>query len=384
MLHTSAVRYFSYEHPIPKRLSDPSVRFVKNPAEADVVVFHPPILYSLPANKPAGQLWAALSIESESQYPILARPEFMSNFDLTMTYRRDSDVWLPYVTPDTPRKLLKAPKSKTEEAQAVYMASYAWPTNRRNDYVEELMKYIPVDSYGKCLHNRDLPEDAGMKTKLSTIARYRFTLAFENSNCVDYVTEKFFQPLEAGSVPVYMGAPNVAEFAPGDHCYIDVSKFKSPRELAAYLIRLSADEQKYRKYFDWKRKPLRRRFLKMAKCVETDLFSRLADVARKIRPRSRTSGKCIFPGLPTRLPGIRVKREKDGSLVAHNPAIQRDHVINNTAAFILELCDGRHCVADLAAKVQHVFHLKSPPVADVEGWLWYAVNDGLIYPLCTD
>ena len=28
----------------------------------------------------------------------------------------------------------------------------------RQLYIQELMKYIPVDSYGKCLHNKDVPE----------------------------------------------------------------------------------------------------------------------------------------------------------------------------------------------------------------------------------
>ena len=30
--------------------------------------------------------------------------------------------------------------------------------NNRIGYVEELIKYIRVDSYGKCLHNTDFPE----------------------------------------------------------------------------------------------------------------------------------------------------------------------------------------------------------------------------------
>jgi hypothetical protein len=29
----------------------------------------------------------------------------------------------------------------------------------RHHYIQELMKYIPVDSYGKCLHNKDVPKN---------------------------------------------------------------------------------------------------------------------------------------------------------------------------------------------------------------------------------
>lgn len=34
--------------------------------------------------------------------------------------------------------------------------------------------------------------------KIETLMRYKFSLAFENSNEEDYVTEKFFQSLVAG------------------------------------------------------------------------------------------------------------------------------------------------------------------------------------------
>jgi len=77
------------------------------------------------------------------------------------------------------------------------------------NYVKELMKYIDVDSYGSCLHNRDFPSEgggrhdmSGPERKTELLASYRFTLAFENTWTRDYVTEKFFQPLLAGSVPV--------------------------------------------------------------------------------------------------------------------------------------------------------------------------------------
>uniref|UniRef100_A0A6N2K8M2 Fucosyltransferase n=1 Tax=Salix viminalis TaxID=40686 RepID=A0A6N2K8M2_SALVM len=48
--------------------------------------------------------------------------------------------------------------------------------------------------------------------KVETLKRYKFSLAFENSNEEDYVTEKFFQSLVAGTIPVVIGAPNIQDF----------------------------------------------------------------------------------------------------------------------------------------------------------------------------
>jgi len=125
------------------------------------------------------------------------------------------------------------------------------------------MRYLRVDSFGACLKNRRLAWDAGRATKLAMIAQYKFTLAFENSITWDYVTEKFFDPLIAGSVPVYLGAPNVAEFAPGEHGYLDVADFAGPRQLADCLLSLDRDSARYATYLRWKEQPLRPGFLAM-------------------------------------------------------------------------------------------------------------------------
>lgn len=40
--------------------------------------------------------------------------------------------------------------------------------------------------------------------KVEALKHYKFSLAFENSNEEDYVTEKFFQSLVAGIYPDYI------------------------------------------------------------------------------------------------------------------------------------------------------------------------------------
>jgi glycoprotein 3-alpha-L-fucosyltransferase len=58
--------------------------------------------------------------------------------------------------------------------------------------------------------------------KVEALQEYKFSLAFENSNVEDYVTEKFFQSLVAGAVPVVVGAPNIQDFAPGPNTVLHI------------------------------------------------------------------------------------------------------------------------------------------------------------------
>ncbi|CAN1192407.1 Putative fucosyltransferase-like protein [Linum perenne] len=83
---------------------------------------------------------------------------------------------------------------KTEKAFAAAFISNCGSLNFRLQVLNSLVKRkIPIDSYGACHRNRD-----GRVNKVKTLKRYKFSLAFENSNEEDYVTEKFFQSLVAG------------------------------------------------------------------------------------------------------------------------------------------------------------------------------------------
>lgn len=44
---------------------------------------------------------------------------------------------------------------------------------------------------------------------LALVAKYKFTIAIENAICDDYITEKLWRPLIAGSVPIYLGSPSI-------------------------------------------------------------------------------------------------------------------------------------------------------------------------------
>lgn len=56
--------------------------------------------------------------------------------------------------------------------------------------------------------------------KLETLKYFRFNLAFENCVYPGYVTEKIFDAMQARTVPVYLGAPDIEDFVPRE-CFVD-------------------------------------------------------------------------------------------------------------------------------------------------------------------
>lgn len=80
--------------------------------------------------------------------------------------------------------------------------------------------------------------------------RYLFYLAFENSLCDAYLTEKVWRPLVHGLVPVVFGGANYSFFLPL-HSYINAGNL-TPRQLAHLLLRLQRNPREYAEYHLWR------------------------------------------------------------------------------------------------------------------------------------
>jgi alpha-1,3-fucosyltransferase len=80
---------------------------------------------------------------------------------------------------------------------------------------------------------------------------YYFYLSFENSICVDYVTEKFFNVMTKNIVPVVLGGTDYQNSVGAPpHSLINAYKdYKNPADLARYLQSLIDDPEKYAEYF---------------------------------------------------------------------------------------------------------------------------------------
>lgn len=77
--------------------------------------------------------------------------------------------------------------------------------------------------------------------KRETMRRYRFGIAYENTACPGWVTEKIVDCFVAGIVPVYLGAPDISEFVPADG-FLDATRYASPEDLADRMRSMPAEE----------------------------------------------------------------------------------------------------------------------------------------------
>ena len=105
---------------------------------------------------------------------------------------------------------LTHPSGNTGERFCSLVASHDEPGVRRRIY--ELLNNIQdVDSAGSFLHNTDLLNNQYHQDKHSYLQTYKFNICPENSDREGYVTEKIFDAILAGCIPIYWGSNNSPE-----------------------------------------------------------------------------------------------------------------------------------------------------------------------------
>jgi hypothetical protein len=92
--------------------------------------------------------------------------------------------------------------------------------------------------------SRSYPSYRGsLRTKRDTLARYRFSICYENAIFPGYVTEKMLDCFMAGVVPVYLGAPDVTQHIPAD-TFIDKREYPTYEALYERLRGIGDDEHR--------------------------------------------------------------------------------------------------------------------------------------------
>jgi hypothetical protein len=78
-------------------------------------------------------------------------------------------------------------------------------------------------------------------SKYEVLSHYDFALCFENMAMKGYVTEKIFDCLYAGTIPLYLGAKDITDLIP-ENAYIDCTKFTSWDEMHDKVMKMTIAE----------------------------------------------------------------------------------------------------------------------------------------------
>ncbi|EDW00427.1 GH12859 [Drosophila grimshawi] len=241
----------------------------------DAIVFHMaepfPLTAAFPLHRSPHQtyVFALLEPPGETKHRLSDEQNF---YNLTMSYRLDSDIVWPYAQLlDAQTGAVVAPNShpywrqppaigswndstvrrlwQTKKRMAAWFVSHCPTLSQREKLAAALQHHIELDIYGSCGTLQCSRGDPRCDEMLDT--DYMFYLAFENSLCVDYVTEKLYGALRRHIVPVVFGGANYTRFLP-PHSYIDAEHFESVEKLAEHMRYVASNVEEYMSYFWWR------------------------------------------------------------------------------------------------------------------------------------
>lgn len=225
--------------------------------KSDAVIFHGPSLTeeSRPPKKGTGQIWVFHSKEAPSYYTSEVS-NWKNLFNWTMSYRRDSDIIAM-------NGMFTKRKNRTNLNTALYSSkskSIAWfvsncdTPGKREEFVKFLLKTGDrVDIYGEC---GELKCSKSNESLCMDMLRnhYKFYLAFENSLCLDYITEKSFKVYSGlvDAIPITRGVGDQYKIYLPPNSYINTIDFSTFDALSIYMKKVLTNKTLFDFYFKWK------------------------------------------------------------------------------------------------------------------------------------
>lgn len=236
------------------------------------------------SRKHTGQVLFAYWQESAANTPATLDAHVMRQFNYTYSYRQDAEIrrdsggiseMLYEMFARFRSREMPAPidyKSKLQFPLASTMISSGGKTPNARGRVIELLEEngISTSHYGAYRRNARFsatPQHSRFEkykewhlqraahpaalNKIKAISNHLFHLAFENSDCPWYHTEKVFQALAAGTIPVYLGARTIGLIMPR-HSFIEVKHYKTAQQLARHMLYIAHNQTIYQSYFAWR------------------------------------------------------------------------------------------------------------------------------------
>ncbi|XP_049878844.1 alpha-(1,3)-fucosyltransferase C-like [Pectinophora gossypiella] len=227
--------------------------------------------FKLPKRRSPKQLYVFATKDSAANYPV-CNQTFDNYFNLTWTYRLDSDVPWPYFSIEDedsneigprlnmgwrnvydPVGPLIEPIILDKKLTVAWVSSNCFTSGLRESLVEKIKYglkryYLDMDIIGAC-NGRHCPKSMEAEC-MSDMNKLYFYLAFEDSVAEDYVTEKVVKAFQSFIVPVVFGGANYSRFLP-PHSYLDAGKLGA--EKTAYTMAvLMKSRGAYKDFFRWR------------------------------------------------------------------------------------------------------------------------------------
>ena len=233
---------------------------------ADAIVFHLKDItwgggmlnffgYPFPTYRRPDQVWVLYNLEPLT----LVWGDFtgwQGVFNWTWSYTRGSDVYAPYGAIRTLTAEEKSNLSSTlnydyfsskNKMAGIAMMSHCSDDAGRYKVIEKLRPYIDIDVYGRC--GKACPGDFLSCNEL--LSTFKFYLALENSDCRDYVTEKYWKAIQNGQIPIVAWKYSMTDLVL-PKSYINVYDFVDIHTAGAHIKKVGENKTLYNSYFKWK------------------------------------------------------------------------------------------------------------------------------------
>ena len=243
--------FYRFKCPETRCIATADRKFLPSVDQFDAVLIHQRGIdwKDMPVKRSPKQRWIHWVMES-AQYIAMDITTLNGKFNWTMTYKRNSDFYLPYATihkvkehpegEELDRYIKAFGKKNAEkfargrkELKAAWFVSHCATQGRREKMAKAMSKMMTVDIYGKC-GKKQCSRKNETECYVKAEGEYKFYLSFENSICDDYVTEKFFNILKYDMIPVVFGGTDYSAIAP-KKSYINALDFKTPKRIVNFL-----------------------------------------------------------------------------------------------------------------------------------------------------
>lgn len=134
----------------------------------------------------------------------------------------------------------------------------------RKQFFHKLSKYKKIESSGNCLRNTKYNAPRGQKY-FEYLSKFKFMITFENYSQNGYNTEKIYNALYSGVVPIYWGDPKINEYFNKD-TFINTIEYGNYDKVIEQIKMIDKNQDLYMNFFS---KP---RLNKVVKQKDFDLF----------------------------------------------------------------------------------------------------------------